>query len=105
MFSDIADTTSNHIMKKYDVDFLLASGTAVENARTAMGQVFTQDDGYHMNIPGEYVTGYMYFAAITGKPLQELKYKPVYIKDESRVIIARAVNAALHDPFAVTDLK
>lgn len=105
MFSDIADTTSNHIMKKYDVDFLLASGTAVENARTAMGQVFTKDDGYHMNIPGEYVTGYMYFAAITGKPLQELKYKPVYIKDESRVIIARAVNAALHDPFAVTDLK
>lgn len=105
MFNAITDTTQNHIMKKYDVDFLIASGTAVENARSAMGQVFTKDDGYHMNTPGEYVTGYMYFAAITGKPLSELKYKPDYIKPESRVIIARAVNAALHDPFAATDLK
>ena len=105
MFNAITDTTQNHIMKKYDVDFLLASGTAVENARSVMGQVFTKDDGYHMNIPGEYVTGYMYFAAITGKPLTELKFKPNYISPESRVIIARAVNAALHDPFAATDLK
>ena len=105
MFNAITDTTQNHIMKKYDVDFLLASGTAVENARSVMGQVFTKDDGYHMNTPGEYVTGYMYFAAITGKPLTELKFKPNYVSPESRVTIARAVNAALHDPFAATDLK
>lgn len=105
MFNAITDTTQNHIMKKYDVDFLLASGTAVENARSVMGQVFTKDDGYHMNTPGEYVTGYMYFAAITGKPLTELKFKPNYVSPESRVTIARAVNAALHDPFAATDLR
>lgn len=105
MFSDITDTTQNHIMKKYDLDFLIAGGTAVENARSVMGQVFTKEDGYHMNTPGEYVTGYMYFAAITGKPLTELKYKPNYITAESRVVIARAVNAALNDPFAATDLR
>ena len=105
MFNAITDTTENHIMKKYDVDFLLASGTAVENARSVMGQVFTKDDGYHMNTPGEYVTGYMYFAAITGKPLTQLKFKPNYISPESRVTIARAVNAALNDPFAATDLR
>lgn len=105
MFNAITDTTRDHIMKKYDVDFLLASGTAVENARSVMGQVFTKDDGYHMNTPGEYVTGYMYFAAITGKPLTELKFKPNYVSPESRVTIARAVNAALHDPFAATDLR
>lgn len=105
MFGAITDTTKNHIMKKYDLDFLLASGTAVENARSVMGQVFTKEDGYHMNIPGEYVTGYMYFAAITGKPLTELKFKPNYISPESRVVIARAVNAALNDPFAATDLR
>ena len=105
MFNDIVDTTQNHIMKKYDLDFLLASGTAVENARSVLGQVFTLTDGYHMNTYGEYVTGYMYFAAITGKPLTELKYKPNYITPTSRVTIARAVNAALHDPFAATDLR
>ena len=105
MFNDIVDTTQNHIMKKYDVDFLLASGTAVENARSSLGQVFTKEDGYHMNTYGEYVTGYMYFAALTGKPLNELKFKPNYISETSRTIIARAVNAALHDPFAETDLK
>lgn len=105
MFNAITDTTQNHIMKKYDLDFLLASGTAIENARSVMGQVFTKDDGYHMNTYGEYVTGYMYFAAITGKPLSELKFKPNYITETSRVTIARAVNAALHDPFAATDLS
>ena len=105
MFNAITDTTENHILKKYDVDFLIASGTAVENARSVMGQVFTKDDGYHMNTAGEYVTGYMYFAAITGKPLTELKFTPNYISPESRVTIARAVNAALHDPFSATDLR
>ncbi len=105
MFEAITDTTQNHIMEKYDLDFLLASGTAIENARSVMGEVFTKDDGYHMNTYGEYVTGYMYFAAITGKPLTELKFKPNYITDTSRVTIARAVNAALNDPFAATDLR
>ena len=105
MYNAIIDTTQDHIMKKYDVDFLLATGTAIENARSVMGECFTLDDGYHMNTAGEYVTGYMFFAALTGKPLQELKYKPSYIKPESRVTIARAVNAALHDPFAATDLR
>lgn len=105
MFNAITDTTQNHIMTKYDLDFLIASGTAVENSRSSLGEVFTKDDGYHMNTYGEYVTGYMYFAAITGKPLTELKFKPNYISDTSRVVIARAVNAALHDPFAATDLR
>ena len=105
MFNAITDTTQNHIMKKYDVDFLLATGAAIENARSVMGECFTLDDGYHMNTAGEYVTSYMFFAALTGKPLTELKFKPNYIKAESRVTIARAVNAALHDPFSATDLR
>ncbi|MBE6713344.1 MAG: DUF4886 domain-containing protein [Ruminococcaceae bacterium] len=105
MYDAIMDTTENHIMKKYDVDFLLPTGTAVENARSILGESFCAEDGYHLNSAGEYVAGYMFFASITGKPLTELKMKSTVVTESSRVVIAKAVNAALHQPFNTTDIS
>ena len=105
MYEAIINTTENHIMKLYDVDFLLPTGTAIQNTRATLGEVFFLEDGYHMNPAGEYVTGYMFFASLTGRPLEELKLKSTVVTAPTRVIIAKAVNAALESPFQASDIS
>ncbi len=105
MYAMITDTTQNHIMTKYDIDFLLPTGTAIQNTRSTLGEVFFLADGYHLNTAGEYAAGYMFFASLTGKPLTELKFRINAVTDKSRVVIAKAVNAALEKPFETSDIN
>ena len=105
MYEAIINTTENHIMKLYDVDFLLPTGTAIQNTRPILNEVFFLEDGYHLNVAGEYIAGYMFFASLTGRPLEELKMKSTVVTDTTRVVIAKAVNAALEAPFQTSDLS
>jgi hypothetical protein len=106
MFKCIADTARDRIMTMDEVDFLLPSGSAIQNARTVMGDVFSSGDRFHLGALGEYVSGYVWFSYLTGQPIDELKYidNSVGSSEETLRVILEAVNAAFRDPFTVKDL-
>jgi hypothetical protein len=87
-------------------DFLLPSGSAIQNARTVMGDVFSASDRFHLGALGEYVAGYAWFTYLTGQPIDELKYidNSIGHSELYRQTILDAVNAAFRDPYTVTDL-
>lgn len=107
MFKCIVDTARNRILPTEGIDFLLPSGSAIQNARTVMGDVFSSSDRFHLGALGEYVAGYTWFVYLTGQPIDELKYidNSVGSSEETHRVILEAVNAALYDPFTVTDVS
>ena len=107
MFKCIADTARDWILPTEGIDFLLPSGSAIQNARTVMGDVFSSGDRFHLGALGEYVSGYVWFSYLTGQPIDELKYidNSVGSSEETLRVILEAVNAAFRDPFTVTDVS
>lgn len=107
MFKCIVDTARDRILPTEGIDFLLPSGSAIQNARTVMGDVFSSGDRFHLGALGEYVAGYTWFVYLTGQPIDELKYidNAVGSSEATHRVILEAVNAALYDPFTVTDVS
>ena len=107
MFQCIVDTARERILPTEGIDFLLPSGSAIQNGRTALGDIFSDDDRFHMGKIGEYVCGYVWFSYLTGQSIDELKYidPSVAPMKSSHQPILNAVNAAFVDPFTVTDVS
>ena len=107
MFQCITDTAQNHIMPMEGIDFLLPSGTAIQNARTALGDIFSDDDRFHLGKIGEYVAGYAWFVYLTGQKVDELKYIDASVEPmkSAQKPILDAINAALDAPFTVTEIS
>ena len=107
MFKCIVETALDRILPTEGVDFLLPSGSVIQNARTAMGDVFSASDRFHLGALGEYVSGYVWFSYLTGQPIDELKYidNSVGSSEDTRQIILDSINAAFRDPFTVTDVS
>lgn len=108
MFRSICDVAQNTILPKEGIDFILPSGTAIQNARTALGEIFCKDDGLHLNSTGEYVAGYAWFVSLTGQPVDQLKYlsdSVVAHMYSAHEPILEAVNASLYNTFDVTDIS
>lgn len=107
MFESICSTAHQLLQNYPELHFLLPSGTAVQNARQALGEVFVKDDGFHLNSYGEYVAGYIWYASLTGNHITSLKYIPdgIGITRSAHEHIINAVNAALDQPLAVTPLE
>ena len=106
MFKCLADTARERILPTEGIDFLLPSGSAIQNARTVMGDVFSAADRFHLGALGEYVAGYSWFVYLTGQPIEKLCYidDAVGTSATAQQTILDAVNAAFYDPFTVKDL-
>lgn len=107
MFKCIVDTARDRILPTEGVDFLLPSGSVIQNARTAMGDVFSAGDRFHLAALGEYVSGYVWFSYLTGQPIEKLLYidDSVGTSATTHQQILDAVNGAFRDPFTVTDVS
>ena len=104
MFSDIIQTTED-VMNSYPFDVLVPAGTAIQNARTAMGDVLNRD-GYHLNLTyGRYTAACTWFEAIFGKSVIGNTYMPDGVTEEQRAIAQKAAHAAVAEPYKVSDLR
>ena len=105
MFQCIVDTARDRVLTAEGIDFLLPSGTAIQNVRFPVGEVFFDDDLFHLNKNGELVAGYVWFAYLTGQPIDELKYTGhMSAMTSTHKPILDSVNAAFRDPFTVTEI-
>ena len=123
MYQAIVSTLNEKIIApKLDIDRIIPSGTAIQNARAAGSPKLTRDmanattvDGIHLNALGRVISGYALFATITERTqLDSIKLENVpqafhypndprlEMTEETKTLILNAVNNALKNPYEVT---
>lgn len=130
MYNAIVNAVNEKVLPTGKFDFVIPSGTAVQNMRTSFtGDMLTRD-GYHMGfVLGRYIVGMTWFRAITaldieglsfdGITLDSVNWEPmtvgnkfktvsaspfdwVYISDETMSALKEAVNNAYDHPFEIS---
>lgn len=106
MYEMITECVRSKVIPNEEFVGILPVGTAIQNARSSyMGQVFNSDTS-HLNSLGEVIAAYTWYAALTDKPLTELKITNaelgMILTAGDRRVIVEAVNNALEKPYEVT---
>lgn len=106
MFHDIIATTKKVERKFPQLKILIPSGTAIQNARTAIiaGNDLTRD-GYHLELTvGRYIAACTWFEAIFKIPFSEKTFFPKTIsRHQASQAQTAAMDAVLH-PYQITPL-
>jgi len=106
MYQAILDTVEAKIHPVSQVQGVIPSGTAIQNARTSyIGDLFTRD-GYHLSDPlGRYIAALTFFKAITGFDLttQTVAFAPNGVSETMQGLAYEAVNNAFAKPYEVTN--
>lgn len=106
MYNAIISTTQSKVVANNNIDFVIPSGTAIQNAReTRIGDdLLTIADGYHLSRLGEYIAGLMWVKQITNYDINKITYAPVGVGVANyRAEVKRVVNDAYLQPFRVQD--
>ena len=102
---DAIVSTGRRVVKEFDIDLLIPSGTAIQNMRgTYVGDNLTRD-GYHLNMLGRYTAACVWFEAIFGDDVRENNYCAPGIDEDLQRMARRAANAAVENPYSVTALE
>lgn len=106
MYNAILDAVRTKVLSRGDFDFVIPSGTVVQNLRTSfIGDNITRD-GYHMSYDiGRFATALMWARQITGKSIEGVAYRPsgYSYSDKTVLAIKEAVENAYRKPFEVTE--
>ena len=105
MYEAILNAVNTKVLSRGDFDFIIPSGTAVQNLRSSfLGDNITRD-GYHMSYNiGRYLTALMWARKITGKSIAGVSFKPSSYSytDDQIAVIKEAVEKAYEKPFEVS---
>ena len=120
MYEAIAATAKDIVAPAYNWDYILPSGTALQNARSSK---FEPKDLYrdmiHASDFGRAIIGYTWFCTLFGKTIDECNIAPVYSKllldnmmrntgkdleltQEQKDVLVESVKNAMANPYAVT---
>lgn len=110
MYQCIADVTKNQVATQSGMDFIVPIGTAIQNARTSYIGDNLNRDGHHLNELGKLIASYTWYATITGKTLDEIKFEDIKylgvstypLTSADRKVVAESVRNAIANPYAVT---
>jgi len=111
MYNEIVNVTKKIIVPLTAFSAIIPTGTAIQNARTSyFGDTLTKDT-YHLNNLGRVIAGYTLYSILTDKPITEVNLSqassydlktPVVLSDNDKKVIIESVNAAIENPFTVT---
>lgn len=105
MYNAIVDAGKNVLKEYEDIDFILPSGTAIQNGRGVFGDTLTRD-GYHLDhIYGRYIASMQWFKTITGFDLSKIRYRTAGMTVEQREDIKEIVEKTTQNPFEITILQ
>lgn len=101
MYNGIIDA-SKKVMKLMPFNLLVPSGTAIQNARTKLGDTLCRD-GYHLNLNyGRYTASCTWYEAIFREDVIGNTYKPTKVTDEEAQIAQEAAHKAIKNPYKIT---
>lgn len=103
MYTMIVGAVQEKVMTDPRIELVLPTGTAIQNARASwLGDTLTRD-GFHLSIPcGRYIAALTFAAALTGKSVENLTYKPAGLSNDQKVLAQEVVMLAIQTPFAVS---
>lgn len=107
MYDCISKTVQNVVEPSGAFAGVFPVGTAIQNARTGfVGDTLTRD-GHHLSNYGRVLASYTWYAVLTGHPLTEIHVKSfdvgVSLSENHKKLIVSAVNAAIGQPYEVTE--
>lgn len=82
---------------------MIPSATLIQSLRTGFGDIFHVSDGVHINAVGEYAVGTLWYAYLTGKPVDSLSYRPAGVTDELESTIKELIPQVIQNPNQVID--
>ena len=86
-------------------DRLIPSGTAIQNARTALGDNLTRD-GYHLDLHiGRFIAACTWFESLFGQQAPVAEYRPEQVSLAEAQVAQQAAHAAVQQPFSVTNIS
>lgn len=105
MYNNIM-TVSKRVMDDYDIEDIIPSGTAVQNARnTYLGNNLTRD-GYHLDLTiGRYIAACTWFETLMKKKVIGVKYRPKDLSMWDAKTVQTAAHRAVKNPFVMTMKK
>ena len=104
LYETIAAVMKHTVVPTEGIDIVSPTGTAIQNARTALTEDVTRD-GYHLSLHvGRYIAGLTFFAALTGEPVEAVSWAPEGVDEQTAAVCRAAASAALKHPFSVTTL-
>lgn len=104
LYTAIAELTRDLLLPLPQLDRISPTGTAIQNARTAVSVPLTRD-GYHLSYDlGRYIAALTFLKALTGAEIDGLVWAPEGVSNAQRQIAIAAANSAAACPFAVTRL-
>ena len=106
MYEDILDATKKALEHHRELQFLIPSGTAIQNARgTKLGDTFNRD-GYHLDYNiGRYTAACTWLEALFHKKAYHMSYHPIAVTDEQAWIVQHAAHKARRHPFKISKIK
>ncbi len=103
MYNDIRETVKQ-VAKRYKIRKVIPVGTAVQDARTALGDSLCRD-GYHLSLTvGRYVAACTWCEFLTGKKVIGNAFHPGILSAEKVTIAQTAAHKAVKHPYRVTDI-
>lgn len=85
-------------------DRLIPCGTAIQNARTVLGDNLTRD-GYHLDLHiGRFIAACTWFESLFGQQAPVEKYRPEQVSEAEAQVAQQAAHAAIQQPFSVTKI-
>jgi hypothetical protein len=101
MYEAIVQAVQTKILPRGNMT-VIPSGTAIQNARAAMGDVLNRD-GFHLDYAiGRYIAGLCFVKALVGLDIDDVTFAPEGVDDEQRKLAIKVANAACNKPFEVT---
>ncbi|MBQ8881920.1 MAG: DUF4886 domain-containing protein [Clostridia bacterium] len=99
LFSKILEMVKAVVSPLNLIDFIIPTGTAVQNARAVMDELLTRDT-YHLSYDkGRFIAGLTFFTKISGLPIDNITWTPDGVDAEFIKVAIRVVNDAIKNPF------
>lgn len=106
MYDAITKTAKQVLDDFDDIDFVIPTGTAIQNARPFIGDHNMTRDGYHLDhTTGRYIAAMMVFKEITNLSLTPIKHRTSGLDVTQMNLIKEAVEAAHKNPYNYTKIE
>ena len=102
LYRDIAALTCDLVQPMAGIDKVCPTGTAIQNLRQLYPGNLCRD-GYHLSYDlGRFTAAVAFYHALTGNPVDKLKWQPAGVTASNRRKAIKAAKAAAAEPFCVS---
>ena len=102
MRQKLIEVTKKMVLENPQIDLLIPTGTAIENARTSQIGLLTRD-GYHLSMDvGRFIAGLTFICKITGLNPNDISWAPDGVDEYAFNVAKESAVNAIKEPLKIT---